>query len=349
MTTFNPIFQLGDHDAARFVANQPVRPMLARVADSMYWLSRYVERAEHTARIITETSQLLTDVGDLSSEFRHDLWNGVLRILNLDQLPVAEALLSGTDEEVAQNVCVFMTFDPANPNSLMTCVTNARENARGIRENISGEIWEGLNTLYWFLQGDEARARFEESPQDVYRQVINNSMIFQGLTDQTLAHAQGWLFMQLAKQFERVDMTCRILEIKFDILQHAEALLEPAERNVHWMSVLRTCASLEAYRRIHVGDLDPMRVAAFLVLERHFPRSIRAGVHHAHDAINRIRATINPHSADGAQRILGRLNTQLEYAEPTEIINEGFAPYLRKVQIGMTQAADEVRKAYFLH
>src|SRR6266550_2811491 len=188
------------------------RQMQARVADSLYWLSRYVERSEHLARLIHENLQLLTDVGELAE---------------------AEAALIGTDEQVAQQMSAYMTFDAANTSSLLSCIVNARENARSVRENISGEIWEDLNVLYWSLRGSDVGSRFEESPLEVYRQVMSGSMLFQGLTDQTLPHAQGWLFMQLGKRFERLDITCRIIEVKFDILQRFESSLEPAERNIH--------------------------------------------------------------------------------------------------------------------
>jgi uncharacterized alpha-E superfamily protein len=336
-------------DDAPVAASQPARQMLARVADSMYWLSRYMERSEHLSRLIQENLQLLTDVGDLSPKLKHELWGGILRICGVDQLPAAVALLAGPQEQIAHAVSAFMTLDPANPNSLLTCIVNARENARSIRENISGEIWEDLNTLYWSLQGAEGTASFEESPLDVYRQAINGSMLFQGLTDQTLAHTQGWLFMQLGKRFERVDMTCRIIEVKFEILQKVESTLEAAERNIHLMSVLRSCASLEAFRRMHVGEMDPMRVAGFIVLERHFPRSVRACVYHAHDAVSRIRAGINSHGTEGAERILGRLNTQLEYADGQEILAVGLPAYLQSIRLNMAQAAESVRKTYFLH
>ena len=111
-----------------------------------------------------------------------------------------------------------MTFDVENPNSLISCVTRARENARGIRENISAEMWENLNTLYWSLRSEDAPARFEDSPDDFYRQVMTGSMLFQGLTDQTLAHDQRWLFTQIGKYLERIDVTCRVIETKFNIL-----------------------------------------------------------------------------------------------------------------------------------
>ena len=175
------------------------------------------------------------------------------------------------------------------------------------------------------------------------------SMLFQGLADQTLPHDQGWQFTQLGKLLERVDVTCRIIETKFSILRSADNLLAGALRNIHWMAVLRSCCSIESYRRRHVGDMDPLRVASYLILEREFPRSIRFAVDRAHDAITAIRAEVNPLAIDVAERILGRLDAQLEYGEMSEILAEGIPAYLQKIQDGVVEAAMALQKAYFLH
>src|SRR3982750_1582585 len=172
------------------------RPMLARDADSMYWMSRYTERAEHVARLLLVNSNLLMDVGELAPTLQQRQWQSVLTVFRLDpaQLPgdAAPAIFFGP--RVAQ----YMVFNPDNPNSVLNCLSRARENARGIRENISAEMWESLNMLYWYVCADDAPARFEESPEDFYRHIMTGSLTFQGLTDQTLPHEQPWLFTQLA-------------------------------------------------------------------------------------------------------------------------------------------------------
>src|SRR5437764_10015006 len=133
------------------------------------------------------------------------------------------------------------------------------------------------------------------------------SQLFQGLTDQTMAHDQRWLFAQLGKHLERITVTCRVIETKFDILRSAETMLEAPIRNIHWMAVLRSCCSIEAFRRNYVGDMDPLRVASFLILQRSFPRSIRYCVEHAYLAISEVRSGTNAKGVDPAERILGRL------------------------------------------
>jgi uncharacterized alpha-E superfamily protein len=315
--------------------------MLSRDADAMYWMARYVERSEHVARLLLVNSNLLIDVGDLAPALQAQEWQSLLTILRLGELP------EGPD--IAQRVSQFLTFDPENPNSILTCLTRARENARGIRENISAEMWENLNTLYWSLRGDDAPARFEESRDDLFRSVMIGSMLFQGLTDQTLAHDQKWLFTQLAKYLERTDVTCRIIQSKYDILKANEQLFDSTLRNLHWMAVLRSCCSIEAYRQNNLGDMDPARMAGFLILERSFPRSIRFSISAALAAISAIRVGARGSAIDPAERILGRLDAQLEYAQLSEILAEGVSSYLQRIQGAVHEAAVAVQRSYFMH
>ncbi len=336
--------QIALFNPPKFHPHRPARPMMARDADSMYWMSRYVERAEHIARLLLINSNLLVDVGDLALNIQQREWQSVLGSLRVDS-----ATIPPGDGALGMRVASYLAFDPENPSSLLCCLTRARENARGIRENISLEMWESLNTLYWSISADEARTHFEESPDDFYRQVIAGSMLFQGLTDQTLSHDQGWLFIQLGKFLERVEVTCRIIEHKFNVLPTEDPRQEGALRTIHWMAVLRCCCSIEAYRRHHVGDMDPMRVASFLILERNFPRSVRYGVGKAHDAIAAIRNEVNPLAIDPAERVLGRLDAQLEYAELSEMLVDGIPTYLQKIQTQLAEVAVAMQNSYFQH
>jgi uncharacterized alpha-E superfamily protein len=355
--------QIAVPSIAKFAVHRPPRPLMARDADSMYWMSRYVERAEHIARLLLVHANLLVDVGDLTPQLQEQQWHSVLTIMRSGPLPaaapvagVADAGKPGSATPVTESairlgyrIARFMTFDRENPNSLVSCLTRARENARSIRENISAEMWESLNTLYWSIRSDEAAARFEDSPEDFYRQIMTGSFLFQGLTDQTLGHEQRWLFTQLGKFLERIDVTSRLLEVKFSILLHPDVQLDSALRNIHWMAVLRSGCSIEAYRRRHLADMDPLRVASFLILERKFPRSVRFCVGKAHEAIASVRAEVNPTTIDPAERILGRLDAQLEYAEPSEILLEGLPAYLQRIQTHVAESAAAVQKSYFLH
>jgi uncharacterized alpha-E superfamily protein len=319
----------------------PSRPMLARDADSMYWMSRYVERSEHIARLLLVTGNLLTDTGDLAPQMQQRQWMGIVEILRNSDPPAGDAPLG-------ERVIRHLTFSQENPGSLINCIARARENARGIRESISAEMWENLNALYWAIFSEEARGRFDESTDEFYRSIMTGSMLFQGITDQTMAHDQRWLFTQIGKYFERIDVTARVIETKFNILRAAERALETPLRNINWMAVLRSCCSIEAYRRHHIGDMDPMLVASFLILQRDFPRSIRFCLEQAHLCMAQIRQGSKPDAIDPAERILGRMTAQIEYAEMNEILERGLPGYLQQIQSGIGEAGVAVQKSYFL-
>jgi uncharacterized alpha-E superfamily protein len=338
--TIKPATTVPLQDFSKFNRVRPPRPMLAREADAIYWMARYVERAEHVARLLLVSLNVMTDSGDLDPDIVARLWNTIPAIL---RLPPVDG------DNIAQHIQQYVTFDASNPNSILTCLTRARENARGIREGISAEMWENLNTLYWSMRGDDAPARFDESPDALHRSVMTGSLLFQGLTDQTMAHDQRWLFTQVGKYLERIDITSRVLEIKYAILREIEPELESAERNIHWMGVLRSACSIEAYRRNNLGDMDPLRVTSFLLLEQNFPRSVRFSVRMAHEAIASIREEVSPRKVDPAERILGRLSAQLEYAEMSEVLSDGLSNYLQRIQNSVAEAALAIQKTYFLH
>ncbi|HEY9755548.1 MAG TPA: alpha-E domain-containing protein [Oculatellaceae cyanobacterium] len=319
------------------------RPMLSRVAEAMYWMSRYVERAEHIARIVLVNSHMLIDLGELAPDMQEKQWLGVLRILRLDQRPEVRDM----GNSLSQNVSTFMKTE--SHRNLISAMTKARENARSIRENISEEMWETLNTLYWSLVGDDANQRFEESPQEMFHAVIMGSLLFQGVADQTLPRAQSWQFIQLAKYLERADMICRIVDTNFDILANSGDFCETPLRNIQWMGVLRSCCSIEAYRRKQVGDLDPLRLAAFLILDADSPRNVRYAVKAAREAIAGIAASVHPQRIDSAERILGRLNAHLEYAEIKDISGGAMSAFLRDIQEDIVEASLAIENAYFLH
>jgi uncharacterized alpha-E superfamily protein len=310
-------------------------------------MSRYVERAEHVARVLTVNVNSLLDVGDLPADVERQFWGGPLRIFLVDQTPEAKGLMESARQSMGSRIANFLVFDEKNPNSIYSCITRARENARSIRENISAEMWENLNALYWMIRAEDVSGRFDEAATDLLKQVTNGSLLFQGLADQTLGHSQSWQFVQLGKYLERIDVTCRVIENKFDVLRAVEEQIEHTERNMHLLSVVRSCCALEAFRR-NAGEIDPDHIAAFLLLERHFPRSVAFAARRAYDAIGRISNELSPMMTDPAEAILGRLNADLQYARPAEVEGDRLGPCLLKIQSATLDAAGAVKKSYFL-
>jgi uncharacterized alpha-E superfamily protein len=216
-----------------------------------------------------------------------------------------------------------------------------------MRESISSEMWENLNTLYWMIRSEDASGRFDESASDLLKQVTNGSLLFQGLTDQTLGHNQSWQFIQVGKYMERIDVTCRVIQTKFDVLRDVEASLETTERNMHLLSVVRSCCALESFRR-NAGEIDPDAIAAFLLLERAFPRSVCFCARHAHDAIRLISQQTDASTVLAAEGILGRLYADLQYTNPQQIAGPLLGPFLERIQLSTLDATLAMKKSYFL-
>jgi uncharacterized alpha-E superfamily protein len=172
-------------------------------------------------------------------------------------------------------------------------------------------------------------------------------MLFQGLSDQTLPHGERWYFIQLGKCFERIVATCRILRVKHAMLRNIEE--DSPIWNIHWGSVLKSCGSIEAYRRSYLNEIDLEHISQFLILEPTFPRSVRYCVREAHQAIATIRMLVRPRQVDPAERLLGRLDAQLDYAEPKELLMNDFGDYLSNILDTVNQAALSVQRSFFLH
>ena len=329
-------------------AKRPGRTLLARVADASFWMSRYMERAEHIARILMISGDVLTGAGDLDRQFALEVAGDVLRITQRDHMFPALAPAGRSPLQVMAAVAKYMTLDEGNPNSLIHCLAKARENARGIRESISAEMWEHINTFYWSMKSEDARNRFEDVPQEFYRQFMMGSFLFQGLTDQTMDHGQVWMFIQLSKHFERVDMTCRILMAKFATLSRIESSLESSLRTIQWMAVLRACCSIEAYRRSNLGDIEPSRVANFIIFEPTFPRSIHYCVKQALTTVDQIRTGLTVDAGREAQRRLGRLYADVQYSQVAGDMYESLMDFLSRTRTGIAEAAAAIQEQWFM-
>ncbi len=329
-------------EGGAFQVNQPERPLLARVADSIYWSSRYVERAEHTSRLLWVMSQLLMDVGDLDPVWQQRQWNGLLTAMQVDE--------PGTDESLplSERCIRALGLDPNVPSSIVACVTQARENARGVRSEISAEMWTILNELFWSLQGGGAATMYAESADDYFQRVSRVSLMYQGAVDQTLDRGHRWHFAQAGKLLERVDVTCRIIGARVSFLTEAGPHLEAPLRNIHLMGLLRMCCSIEAYRRQHANELGLMPVVGFLLLEADHPRSIRYGVEQAWRAVEAIRNAAGLTGVDPAERALGRLSARLAYAETPEILDGGVTGYLTAIRAAVADANRALHERYFM-
>ena len=187
--------------------------MLSRVANSLYWMSRYIERADNTSRIVDVNLQLLLDHRNMNSQQFSEHWLPIIEATG-----DANAFWKLKDVATAETVTDYLVFEPKNTNSLVSSISQARENARMVRDQLTADIWSELNRLYLYLHSQKAREDWETSPFDFLHQVKSSSLTLQGLTDATIPHNEGWLFLQAGKFLERADMTSRILDVRHGTL-----------------------------------------------------------------------------------------------------------------------------------
>ena len=315
--------------------------MLARVADSLFWLSRYLERAETNARLLDVNMQLLLDFDE--HEQVQMYWEPILATLE-DQDQFSRHYESISPE----NVMEYVTFDLRNPNSIASCLSRARENARTVREQISSEMWEQLNRTFLYLREGQARAHFLESPIDFYRQWVDRLHAFQGTTDATMTHGEAWEFLQAGKYLERADSTSRVLDVKYHILLPNGERVGGNVDITQWMAVLRSCSALEAYLKVTAGQVSAWRVAEFLILHDNFPRSIRFCVEKMDQALHRISGCDRSHFCNEAERLAGMLRSSLEYITISTIFERGLHQFLDHVQLQLNQVSDAIASTYLL-
>lgn len=301
--------------------------MLSRVADSLYWTSRYIERAENNARIADVNLQLLLDLANIPDAERQQQWNPI--ISSLEENELFASLYARPDGRSAID---FVSLQKKNRNSILSCLTLARENARTTREQISSEMWEQINRLYLFVKSDAAKKLLRSSPYEFFRRIISGSHLFQGITHATMTHGAGWHFMRIGRLLERADCTSRILDVKYHILLPTGEQVGGNVDTIQWMSVLKSCSALEAYRKIYVDQVAPWKVAEFITTHAGFPRSIRFSVDFLDEALHCISGSDESRYANEAERLSGRLRSDLDYITISEIFKIGLHEYLVSIQ-----------------
>ena len=320
--------------------------MLSRVAENLYWISRYIERAENVARLLDVGFHLELDAsgltGDLSGQGPIE---SVLTILACREGFMKNLGDGRMDREA---VLHYLTFDHQNSHSILTMCARARENARGTQETLSGEAWSQVNKLYLYLNSPKARRRFEASPSRFFDGIKRACILFDGLVDGTLPRTEVFHFLQLGRYLERVNQISRILDVKLHGLRDDGPIDEPPMRIVHWSSLLRSCSAYEAYLREHHDRIDPEGVVRYLVLDADFPRAMRFCVARCVESLREIAGGDEDEYRSEAERQLGRLDSELRYIDVTEIFGRGLNSFLTGIQDACNRVGDEIHQAYFL-
>lgn len=295
--------------------------MLSRVADSLYWMSRYLERAENTVRQLDVTMNLMLDPGSASAETR---WRRMVAALGNP----SDIEWSGNMDEMAR----LLVFDVSNHASVIYCVNSARENARQVREEISSEQWQRLNRLFHHIHSPAANTQARNSMNDVLQSILDGIHLFKGVSDTTMIHGQGWQFIRLGRYLERAYATATLLEVFEPDLVHRPDHEHSGYTYIEQVGLLRCCTAFEAYCQVYTADIVPERILEFLLFNRDFPHSIRYCVDstlHAIDSIQRLGGRRPPEELRSA---IGRLHAMLGFTSVAEILAADAPAFLHSIR-----------------
>ncbi len=306
--------------------------MLSRVANNIFWLARYIERAENTARLIHVNTHLLLD---LPRRVRLG-WEPIIRITGDEA-----AFFAHFHEPDERSVIRFMVASPHNPNSLLASLAAARENARTSRDFIPREAWEQVNGLYLWIKLEHQRALVHRTRYEFLNDVILGAQTITGLLAGTMAQDEGYDFLRIGRNLERADMTTRIIDVRSaTLLPGLDEELTPFE-NIQWMSVLKSLSAYQVYRRvmrIRVGRPDVLR---FLFRERSFPRAFYHAVCEVETSLMRLPRNERPLQA------LQRLKRKVARARPETMSQEELHEFIDELQLGLIELSDHIGATYF--
>ena len=295
--------------------------MLSRVADHLYWMSRYLERAEHTARLL-EIGIVLSADRTPESASRHGVrLLSALQALDAQRAGLAELHVLAVDLTVGDR-----------EESLLACVAHARENARQVREQISVDMWEELNRIYLRLQAARESHGWREQPEDLFRDVRHSVYLFKGMTSSTMTRGEGWQYMELGRFLERSINTSMLMDVH--LREFHEGLRSGFEATdyVEWLSLLRCCASFDAYLRLYSASIQPLHVVDFLILDGQFPRSLRFCADRIEESLRHLARLSGRTQPARVERLAGLLRASLQFVQIDELVHGDLLQTLEHVR-----------------
>jgi uncharacterized alpha-E superfamily protein len=301
--------------------------LLSRVADALYWISRYLERAEHTARVVDVAADLGLD------------WGGAVELHAIRRLHRSLGATAAGDDPAA--LVAAALFGPANRNSGVACVSAARENARQVCEEISSEMWEQVNALFLRVRQMRDDGSWAGRTHYVARSIIEGVHLVTGTADATMGHGEGWQYLQVGRFLERAAATATLLDA-FVVADEAGDVRAPLDQ-ADWVALLRACAALEGYSRHYTADVRPERVIEFLLLDAESPRSIRFAATQVEAALRAIARHGGRSAGTRAERLSGRLRAMLDYGQVDEILSEDPHGHL----VGVSRQCAQIHAALY--
>jgi uncharacterized alpha-E superfamily protein len=312
------------------------QPLLSRVADAVYWMARYIERAENVARFLDVNHNLMLD---LPKSYTGQ-WQPVI-----DTTGDGALFRERFGEATQANVLQFLAFDPGYSNSIYSCIRFARENARSVRETISSEMWQQINNLYLLIT-EESRREAPTSLPAFCHAVRMACHLFAGILDVTMSHNEAWHFIRVGTLLERADKTSRILDVKYFILLPSVHDVGTPYDDVQWAAVLKSVSGFEMYRKRY-GRISPERIVEFLLLDGEFPRAIRYCISRADRSLRAITGTAAGNFSCASEQRLGLLRSELDFARVEPILAGGLHEFCDALQTKMNRIDEGVLNDFF--
>ena len=303
--------------------------MLSRVADTLYWMSRFVERAEGITRLVEVNRDTELESGGSQDDLGY--WHSALQAMCAER----EFETSEWKEPDA-----FILFSGKWSSSVLNCINSARENARMVRDQLSEQIWVELNSLYHFLNHEDAAREYGEDASVFFRRIIRFSLVFQGLSDATIHQDEGWRFMSLGKYLERSDLTSRVLDTL--------TLLDSEPTRLDLMRALRSCSALSAFRKTYRGALTVHNVADFLLYSPDFPRSLRFAIRRIDGQLHEISGVPAGSFSNEAERLAGSALAQVNFSDIESIMDKGLHESIDDLQKKLIDVGQSIFETYVL-
>jgi uncharacterized alpha-E superfamily protein len=314
--------------------------MLSRIAESLFWLARYIERAEGTARILDVNYHMLLEQSQQSYRLR---WEPLIIMAGEE-----DRFRKLYTEVNLENVFEFLAFRQDNPSSIVQCISKARENARTIRERISREMWEDINGLYYTVSRFLPQEEIAAGPHRFCDKIKFGAHRFHGVTDATLPHDEGWEFLRVGWALERAEMTARLVDVQYHNLLDGP-LAEDALDNHQWMAVLRSVGAYEAYHRHYHPPVEPEKVAEMLILHHQHPHSIRFSATEVQAGLRAVSGTGPGSYANEAERLTGKVVERLRYDRIGDIFDQGLHGYLNDLLNMFGSIGEDIARTYFYY
>ena len=312
--------------------------MLGRVANTIYWMNRYLERAENYARFMEVNYNLSLDLPPNEEE----QWKPLVVITGDWEL------YNSLYPKVEKNkVIYFLAFEESNPNSIYNCILNVRENARAIRTEITKEVWEQMNALYYLVKDGLEKKRYsDQNLRSFFTEIKNGCQLLYGMYDATISRNEGWNFGKLGQAIERADKTSRLLDAKYHLLLDSPRMVGSSLDIIQWAALLKSVSAYDMYRKKY-GKLTHAGIAEFLILDTEFPRSILACLMSAEQSLITLSGSSVGFS-NSAQKQLGALKSQLEFTDINDIISLGMHEYLDNFQCQLNSISSAIYDSFFL-